>query len=184
MKRKKTIIMLIAVYLILAFPFKALEIIPGFTDIRPVNMLVPIYGIFFGIPGCLVFAFGNLFMDFVSGSLRLTSVAGLVANFAGPYLIHIYYNKISKKPFELENVKNVLVFVAVVFVSAVLEAVIITPFVALLYPDVDAGLFALSVITNDLIFPVFFGMPIIMLMQKELGFKTLKGMKKNEHEVS
>ena len=176
--------MLIIIYLILAFPFKALEIIPGFTDVRPVNMLVPIYGIFFGIPGCLVFAFGNLFMDIVSDSLRWSSIAGFVANFAGPYLIYMYYSKFSKEPFSLHKGKSILRFIAIVFAAAVLEAVIITPFVALIYPEVDAKLFALSVVTNTLVFPVFFGMPIIMLMHNELGFLTMKDKNKNEQKVS
>ena len=40
---------LLMIYLIVSIPFKVMEIIPGFTDIRPVAMLQPVYGIFFGI---------------------------------------------------------------------------------------------------------------------------------------
>ena len=54
------IVTLTVAYLIVSIPFKVMEIIPGFTDIRPVSMLQPIYGIFFGIPGCIAFAVGNL----------------------------------------------------------------------------------------------------------------------------
>ncbi len=184
MKRKKTVIMLIIIYLILAFPFKALEIIPGFTDVRPVNMLVPVFGIFFGIPGCLVFVFGNLFMDFVSDSIRWSSIAGLIANFVGPYFIYKYYNKISKKPFSLRKGREILTFLLISFIAAVLEAAIITPSVAIIYPEVDAKLFALTVVANTFIFPVLFGMPIIMLMHNELGFKIFKDREKDKQEVS
>ena len=44
-------IILLAVYLVISLPFKSLAIIPGFTDVRPVCMLMPVYGIFFGLPG-------------------------------------------------------------------------------------------------------------------------------------
>ena len=44
-------LILLGVYLLLTLPFKVMEIIPGFTDIRPMNLMQPVYGIFFGIPG-------------------------------------------------------------------------------------------------------------------------------------
>ncbi|MBQ1303259.1 MAG: hypothetical protein IIY29_07970 [Firmicutes bacterium] len=44
---------------------------------------------------------------------------------------------------------------------------------ALIYPEVDAGLFALSVIVNNTAFPIVFGIPIMILLQEELGFRPL-----------
>ncbi len=43
-------LILTAVYLGVAVPFKVMSVIPGFADIRPVLMLNPVFGIFFGIP--------------------------------------------------------------------------------------------------------------------------------------
>jgi len=57
------IAILLLVYLIIALPFKQLAVIPGFSDVRPVYMLQPVFGIFFGIPGCLACAVGNLIGD-------------------------------------------------------------------------------------------------------------------------
>ena len=51
--------------------------------------------------------------------------------------------------------------------------VLITPAVALIYPEVDAGLFALSVFLNTAAFPIVFGVPIMILMQEELGFRPI-----------
>ena len=48
---------------------------------------------------------------------------------------------------------------------------LITPAVALLYPDVDAALFAIAVVGNGAAFPVLFAMPFMVLMQEELGFE-------------
>ena len=54
MKHKiRTYILLVFVYLIVAAPFKVMEVIPGFADIRPVTLLGPIYALFYGIPDAL-----------------------------------------------------------------------------------------------------------------------------------
>ena len=44
-------------------------------------MLYPVYGIFFGLPGCFATALGNLIADILSDSLRWSSIAGFIANF-------------------------------------------------------------------------------------------------------
>ncbi len=158
-------------YLLIAVPFKVLSVIPGFTDVRPVTLLGPAYAIFFGIPGCLVMAFGNLFMDIVSDSLRWSSIAGFAANFLGPFVIYLYWTRISRSQFSLRTGKNLLKCVGIIILSAVVEAVLITPMVAAVYPDVDAWLFAVSVLLNTSAFPIFFGMPFMMILQDELELK-------------
>jgi energy-coupling factor transport system substrate-specific component len=175
-QRIKTYILLIVAYFLLAMPFKVMEVIPGFADIRPVTMLGPIYGLFFGLPGCIIFAFMNLVMDAVSGELMWSSIAGLIANFAGPLLITVYWNKVSKKPLTFRNLENVLAYSVTVILAAVLESVIITWSVALIYPDVNWKVFALSVVLNTAVFPIVFGVPLVILMQEELGFKRSKGL--------
>ena len=91
MNRIRKTVLLFFVYFLIAVPFKVMEIIPGFTDIRPVTMLGPIYAVFFGIPGCIIMAVGNLVMDILSNSLRWSSIAGFVANFAGPFLFYLFW---------------------------------------------------------------------------------------------
>ena len=123
---------LIIVYLIVAVPFKVMEIIPGFTDIRPVSLLMPVYGIFFGIPGCIAYAIGNLITDIVSDSLRWSSIAGFAANFAAPFLFYIFWSGISKTPFSLRTGKSLLKQTAVIAVSAIVQAALITPAVKMI----------------------------------------------------
>ena len=170
---------LIIVYLIISVPFKVMEIIPGFTDIRPVSMLMPVYGIFFGIPGCIAYAVGNLITDIVSDSLRWSSIAGFAANFIGPFCYYLFWIKLSRQRFHLREAKNILKHIAIVIVDAVLVAGIITPFVSLSYPDVDTTLFFLMVLINSSTFPVFIGIPLIILMQDELGFSPIESHKRN-----
>ena len=172
-RRVLLFVMLLIAYLVLALPFKVLALIPGFTDVRPVCMLMPMYGIFFGIPGCIAFAVGNLITDIVSDSLRWSSIAGFVANFVYPYLLYVFWNKIRTKPFYLRTSKDLALFAFTVFVSAAVLTAIITPAVGFYYPEVDLGLFAFSVIVNNTLFPVVLAAPFIILVQEELGFKPL-----------
>lgn len=162
---------LIFVYLVLAIPFRVMVVIPGFTEIRPVQLLKPVYGVFFGIPGCLAFAVGNLIGDCLSDSLKWSSIAGFAANFVGPFVFWLFWNRLSKTPFALRDGKDLLKQLAVTAVSAALEALLITPFVMLAYTDVDAMLFAATVFLNGSVFPLLLGIPLMILMQEEFGFR-------------
>ncbi len=142
-------------------------------------MLGPIYAVFFGIPGCSVMAAGNLVMDIISGGLRWSSIGGCVANFLGPLLIYLFWVHWSKEPFSLRRGKNLLKHVGIICAAAVLAAVIITPMVALVYPEVDFWLFMESVLINHSAFPIVFGIPTMILMQEELNFKPLVKKKKD-----
>lgn len=166
-------VILVFVYLVIAIPFKVMSVIPGFTDIRPVMLLKPVFGIFFGIPGCIAFAIGNLIGDIMSDSLRWSSIAGFAANFLGPFVFYVFWRWISKEPFSTRTGKSLLKLTAVVIVSSVIEALIITPAVKLIYPDIDFGLFALMVMINGTVFPLFLGIPLMILMQEELHVKPI-----------
>lgn len=61
-------------------------IVPGFTWLRPANSLAPLFGMFFGIPGCLGVAFGNLIADIVGGYFGVGSFGGFIGNFLIAYL--------------------------------------------------------------------------------------------------
>ena len=54
MSAKKKILLtavLTAVFVLIAVPFKVMSLIPGFTEIRPVNCFNMLYGLLFGIYG-------------------------------------------------------------------------------------------------------------------------------------
>lgn len=168
---------LVLVYLIVSVPFKVMEIIPGFTDIRPVSMMMPVYGIFFGLPGCIAYAIGNLITDIISDSLRWSSIAGFAANFIGPFCYYLFWAKMSKQSFDLRHHKSIFKHTLVIAVDALVVAGMITPFVSLSYPEVDAGLFFVMVLINSSAFPLFVGIPLIILLQDELGFIPIKRAK-------
>ena len=174
---------LLVVYLIIAIPFKVLVIIPGFTDIRPVNILIPVYGIFFGIPGCLAFAFGNLIGDIVSDSLRISSIAGFVANFLYPFMLYLIWTKIRKKPFHLRTWPIIFGMAGSLLAGSIMMTIVITPTVAYFYQEVDIVIFAISVFANTFFYPFCFAIPFIMLIQEELGYKPLGPRKIGKHRA-
>lgn len=167
-------LILIAVYLIIAIPFKVISIIPGFTDIRPVMLFKPVFGVFFGIPGCFAFAIGNLIGDIMSDSLRWSSIAGFAANFLAPFVFYLFFVKFAKTEFSLRTGKDLLKQLAVVVVSSVVETLIIAPSVKLIYPEVELNLLSLTIFLNGTAFPLLLGIPLMILMQEELGFMPLK----------
>ena len=169
------IILLIIVYLLVAVPFKVMVVIPGFADIRPVTALGPIYGLFYGLPGCIVFALLNLVMDIASGSLQWSSIAGLIANFAGPFLLRLYWTRIPGKVLHLRTPLNVGEYSGTLVLAAVIEAAIITPSVVAADTSVNALVFAISVILNTALFPIVIGIPVIILIKEEFGFKICGG---------
>ena len=162
---------LVAVYLVAAVPFKAMNLIPGFTDIRPVEALGPVYGIFFGLPGCFASGFGNLAADALAAELRWTSIAGFASHFVGSLLAWLFWTRVSRTPFSLRTPVDLLRYVLVVVAIAAAEDAIITPAVVLLYPDVDWTFFAGAVFCNTAGFPIFLGIPLSILLQEEMGLQ-------------
>lgn len=164
---------LLAVYLIIAAPFRVLTVIPGFSDVRPVCMLMPVYGIFFGLPGCFAFGVGNLIADIASDSLRWSSIGGFLGNFLNPFLMYLIWTRVSKKRFHLRTLSMMGMAVMSMLICAIGETAFITAFVAFFYESVDCVVFALSVLGNTFLFPLLFAIPFIILIQEELGFVPL-----------
>ena len=161
---------LLGAYIVVAVPFKAMNLIPGFTDIRPVQALGPVYGVFFGPVGCLAAACGNLLADIADNALRWTSIGGFATNFVGPYLVWLFWTRVSRTPFSLRTPRDLLRHCLVLVVMAAIEDAMLAPAVAVLYPDVDISFFAWSVFANTATFPILFGIPLSILMQEEFGF--------------
>lgn len=173
-------LLLVIAYLTVAVPFMVMQVIPGFTDVRPVMMLWPVFGAFFGIEGCMACAVSNLIMDIISSSLRWSSIAGFAANFIGPFMVYWYWTRISQKSFSLRAPSLVLRHVIVIVLGAAVETLIITPAVAFIYPDVNARLFATTCMLNTSLFPIVLGIPLSILISEELGFLPQPSKKQRE----
>ena len=165
-----TVMILCVIYFVIAVPFQTLSIVPGFTNVRPLMVLEPIYGIFYGIPGCLVMGICNLAMDAATNSVKLSSAAGLLANVLGALCFHVYWKYLSGTDFDLRSLSNIVKYLLIVVFTAVMSALLITSSVAHYYPDTNYVAFGGVVFMNGLVFPILLGIPVIILMQEELGF--------------
>ena len=162
---------LVAVYMVVAMPFRTMTIIPGFTDVRPVMALGPVYAVFFGPLGCLASAFGNLLSDFATGYVRVTCIDGFLSNFVGPLLIWLYWTRVSRTPFALRTVRDILKYCLVVAAAALLEMYLVAKPVSLVYPEVNDVDFAKAVFANMTLFPIIIGIPLSILLQEEFGLR-------------
>jgi len=75
-----------AIYAAILIPFKAIPIVPGFTELRPGNMIPVPFGLFFGPAGAWGAAIGNLLGDLVGGTFGWGSIWGFVGNFLFAYI--------------------------------------------------------------------------------------------------
>ena len=81
----------------------------------------------------------------------------------------LFWVKLRKVPFALRRERTLALFALTVIVCACLQSLIISPAVAGFYPDVDVALFATTVIGNGTLFPIVFGIPLIVVLQEEFG---------------
>ncbi|MBR4222572.1 MAG: hypothetical protein IKR81_15540 [Victivallales bacterium] len=162
--------LLLFTYMVFALPFKAMNLIPGFTDVRPVTALGPIYAVFWGPLGCMVCGCGNMIADIIDNALRWSSLAGFAANFLGPCVTWYMWRHYAKRSFALRTGRELLFHIGTIIVAALLETAIISPAVATAYPEVNVVFFAATLLGNTTVFPIVLGIPITILMQEELEF--------------
>ncbi|GAA4715886.1 QueT transporter family protein [Brevibacillus fulvus] len=80
------IVVTAALYAVALLTLAQIKIIPQ-VPIRPANALQPVFGILFGLPGCIGLAFGNMVSDLLTGSAAPHILAaGLISNFLGGFI--------------------------------------------------------------------------------------------------
>ncbi|MEJ8544263.1 QueT transporter family protein [Brevibacillus borstelensis] len=80
------IVVTAALYAVALIMLANVKLIPS-VPLRPANALQPVFGILFGIPGCLGLAFGNAASDLLTGGTPPHAVAvGFIGNFLGGFI--------------------------------------------------------------------------------------------------
>ncbi|MCL2880641.1 MAG: QueT transporter family protein, partial [Treponema sp.] len=75
-----------AIYAAILIPFKAIPLVPGFTEVRPGNMIPVAFGLFFGPAGAWGAAIGNTLGDVFGSTFGVGSLFGFVGNFLFAYV--------------------------------------------------------------------------------------------------
>lgn len=170
-KKVVFVIVLSVIFVLVAVPFKVMNLIPGFTEIRPVDCLNMLFGLMFGVYGALGCAFGNLIADIFGGTLAISSWAGFVSNFVGTYLAYLMWYGIIKERPRIKNVKQAAVFTIISVVIGTIIAAIVTFGVELSYPEVDGTSLFIQIFLNTVGFSVILGMPLVIMLEEIYGIK-------------
>jgi QueT transporter. len=157
-----------AILAALLIPFKALVLIPGFTEVRPASALPVVLGLLFGPAGAWGAAFGNLIGDFF-GTLSAGSIFGFVGNFYFAYIPYKLWSRLGMvaasdaDPLLLNTTKKIVNFIAIAILSSMGCALIIgwgcdalglVPFAAL----------ATIISVNNSVPAVVLGIPLLLVL--------------------
>lgn len=164
---RRTVLVLLVIYVAVALPFRSLEFIAGLTDIRPVCMLMPVFGLFFGPAGAWAFGLGNVVGDVAAHDLTWASIGGFLANFAAVYVYHVLWNRLLKSQVAIRDWRGLGVYLLAVVAATTVTVAILTPAVWLAFPGIDLAYFTQIVLINNGLFAVVPGMAIIIIMQTE-----------------
>lgn len=122
-------VLVAAVYAAVLVPFKAIPLVPGFTEIRVAQIIPPVAALLFGPAAAWGTAFGNLIGDLLGGTFGPGSAFGFVGNFflgAIPYVLWGRLGGLSsgEEP-AMKNGKQIVEFIALVAISGIACAAII-----------------------------------------------------------
>ncbi|MBP2628801.1 MAG: hypothetical protein H6Q68_3512 [Firmicutes bacterium] len=157
-----------AIFAALLIPFKALVLIPGFTEVRPANALPIVLGLLFGPAGAWGAAIGNLIGDFF-GTLGIGSIFGFIGNFFSAYIPYKLWNKLAlvnesdEDPLLLDNTKKVVNFVIVALLSSMACALIIAWGLEMLQLVPFAAL-ATIISLNNSVPSIVLGIPLMLIL--------------------
>jgi energy-coupling factor transport system substrate-specific component len=73
------------IFAAILIPFKGIPLVPGYTELRPANVIPVVFGLLFGPAGAWGAALGNLIGDFF-GTLGIGTLFGFWGNFLAAYL--------------------------------------------------------------------------------------------------
>lgn len=179
-----------AVYAALLIPFNAIVIIPGFTSVRPANVLPVIFGIMFGPAAAWGSAIGNLVSDVFSGQFGIGSVGGFVGNFAFAFVAYRLWGNLGAlssgtEPDFRENAGRQLVeYVVIALVASTTCAAIIAWWLDILglFPF---SVFATIVTINNTLAAAVLGPPLLYLVYpriKEMGLLYPDVLRSEEYD--
>jgi energy-coupling factor transport system substrate-specific component len=154
------------VYAAILIPLKGIPLIPGFTEIRPANVVPVVFSLLFGPAGAWGSAFGNLIGDFF-GTLGLGSIFGFVGNFFYGLVPYKLWGKMgplsSGKPLDARSGRQILEYLLVAFLASTSCAVIISWGVDL-FGLVPFGVLAPVISLNNFIAAAILGPFLLWLM--------------------
>jgi len=163
--RLKQFVIVFLTFFALGASFKVMVLIEGLTEVRPVNAVPPIAGLAFGPIGALACGIGNLFADFF-GSLRPSSVLGVIVNFIAAYLPYRLWHLFSDEAPNLHKHKNILLYVVICLVNALTTAWFLSFGIYTFFGSWIEAMYT-YVFFNNFGFSVCLGMPLFIVLTSD-----------------
>lgn len=158
--------MVICIFVFMAIPFKAMTLVEGFTEVRPVNAVPVLAGLLFGPAGAWGCAFGNVIAD-LFGDFSWFSVLGFVGNFFAAYVPYrIWHITRGKQNPNVKSNGNLFLYIYLALMGAIATGIIIGCGL-----DVIFGFWSwevmMIIVLNDFLFPVVLGLPILIVITSD-----------------
>jgi energy-coupling factor transport system substrate-specific component len=157
-----------AIYASTLIPFKAIQIIPGFVELRPASVFPILFGIMFGPAAAWGSAIGNVIGD-AFGTLSLASIFGFFGNFFFSYTAFVIWKSLVKDEDVVMNLKQISVFTLASIASSVACAAIICAglyFLKILQLNVVISVFVIIIVNNTLMGSVLGAMLMKLLYRR------------------
>ena len=117
------------IFIIIAVPFRYFFPIFQISELRPASALPPVFGMMFGKWGASGIAIGNLIADIIAGYPPEVFIIGFIVQFLYAYLPYKLWYTIKLKQEitfpRLDNVRNLVKFILVIFISSYIVAILI-----------------------------------------------------------
>ena len=163
---------LAALFAVVAFMFKGFVIIPGITELRPVNAFPITYGLLFGQMGAVASCLGNIIGDVLGGTLTPGSVGGAIGNYGMAYVPYKVYCGLrpGQSALLLKDTKDYLLYAFLSLLAAATAAIIIPVFTDAMQLAPYTLLFMI-ILVNNFVATMIIG----TLLQKYLAPKICQG---------
>lgn len=157
-----------AIYAAILIPFKAIPIIPGFTELRPGNMIPVAFGLMFGPAGAWGAAIGNTIGDLLGGTIGWGSAFGFIGNFMFAYVPYKLWDNLgilSKDDMapDCRSTKKIVLYVIVALAASLICGLWIAWGVDLLGFVPFAALAAI-IPANNAVAAIILGLPVTILL--------------------
>lgn len=121
---------LAGLFVVVALMFKGFVIIPGITELRPVNAFPLVYGLMFGQMGAVACCLGNIIGDVLGGTFTPASIGGAIGNYAMSYVPYKIYCGLrpGQRALLLKDTKDYLLFAFLALLASAAAAIIIPTF--------------------------------------------------------
>ncbi|MGM0389566.1 MAG: ATP-binding protein [Natrinema limicola] len=164
------------VYTLVLVPFKQLGLLPGFSTIRPANVLPVVFGLMFGPAAAWGSLLGNLAGDILGGTWSAGSYFGAVGNFFTAFVVYRLWGNLGwlstgKRP-DLATSDQFPEYLVVSFTAGAITAAIIGwghEIVAL----VPFPIIALTILFNNTLAELFLGPPLLYLLYPRVQARGL-----------